>query len=119
MPRTDTASKVIRASPEHIYRTWIDADALLSWLPPAGMRATFDRFDLRSGGSYRMVLTYVDQPARAGKSNADTDIVEARIVELVPNRKLVQEVDFASDDPSFAGTMRIIWQLTPADGATL
>jgi uncharacterized protein YndB with AHSA1/START domain len=119
MPRTDTASRVIAASAEQIYGAWIDAEALTAWLPPDGMTATFDRFDLRSGGSYRMVLTYVDPSRGAGKATADTDIVEARVVELVPNNRMVQEVDFVSDDPAVAGTMRMTWQLTPVDGATL
>src|SRR4051794_35081763 len=119
MPRTDAASKVIAASAEKIYDAWCDADALIAWLPPAGMTATFDRFDLRTGGSYRMVLTYEDPTPGAGKSTADSDIVEARIVEVVPDQRLVQEVDFISDDPAFAGTMRMIWQATPVDGGTL
>lgn len=38
---------------------------------------------------------------------------------LVPGARIVQEVDFESDDPAFAGTMTMRWELTPTDGATL
>ena len=119
MPRTDTASKIIPASAEQIYNAWIDADELAAWLPPEGMTARFDRFDLREGGSYRLVLTYLDPSAGTGKATPDADIVEARVVELVANERLVQEVDFESDIPAFAGTMRMTWQLTPTAGGTL
>ena len=119
MPRTDTASRVIPSSAEQIYGAWIDAEALAAWLPPEGMTARFERFDLRQGGSYRMVLTYLDPSAGTGKATSDTDVVEARVIELVPNQRLVQEVDFDSDIPAFAGTMRMTWQLTPTTGGTL
>lgn len=65
-----------------------------------------------------MVLAYADPTRGAGKTTSVTDVVEARFVELVPNEKLVQEVDFVSDDPAFAGTMRMTWRLTPSEGTT-
>lgn len=118
MPRTDTASRVIAASPERVYAAFINAEALTAWLPPHGMTATFERFDLRPGGSYRLVLTYADSSLGTGKAAADTDIVEARVVDVVANARIIQEVDFVSDDPAFAGTMTMTWQVTPVDGAT-
>jgi len=63
MPRTDQASLVVDASPERVYAAFVDPDALTSWLPPHGMTARFERFDLRPGGSYRMVLTYWEMVA--------------------------------------------------------
>ncbi len=118
MPRTDTASRVIAASAERVYAAFIDAEALAAWLPPEGMTATFERFDLRPGGSYRLVLTYAASSLGTGKASFDSDIVEARFVEVVPDARVVQEVDFLSDDPAFAGTMIMTWQLTPVDEAT-
>lgn len=41
--RTDTASKVITASPQTIYQSFMDPKALISWLPPEGMnRSTLE-----------------------------------------------------------------------------
>ncbi|MGZ6639684.1 MAG: hypothetical protein ACXVII_43530 [Solirubrobacteraceae bacterium] len=74
MPRTDRASRVIAAPPE----------ALTAWLPPTGMTGTFERFDPRPGGSYRLVLTYADASPSRGKTTADTDTVESRFIDLVP-----------------------------------
>ena len=118
MPRTDTASRVIAASPERVYAAFIDPEALAAWLPPDGMTATFERFDLRRGGSYRLVLTYADASRGAGKAGADRDNVEAVFVDVVPRERVVQAVNFVSDDPAFAGTMIMTWQLTSVDGAT-
>jgi uncharacterized protein YndB with AHSA1/START domain len=118
MPRTDTASRVIAAAPEAVYAALVDPDALTAWLPPDGMSGRFERFDARPGGSYRLVLTYADAATARGKSTASSDIVEARFVELVPGVRLVQAVDFVSDDPVNAGTMTMTWELTAVDGGT-
>jgi uncharacterized protein YndB with AHSA1/START domain len=118
MVRTDTASRVIAAAPEAVYAALVDPDALTAWLPPDGMSGRFERFDARPGGSYRLVLTYADASNARGKSTANSDIVEARFVELVPGVRLVQAVDFVSDDPANAGTMTMTWELTPIDTGT-
>jgi uncharacterized protein YndB with AHSA1/START domain len=115
VPRTDSASRVITAAPEQVYAAFVDADALLAWLPPHGMSGRFERFDLRPGGSYRLVLTYADASSSPGKATADSDVVEARFLDLVPGTRVVQAVEFASDDPSFAGTMTMTWEVTPVD----
>ena len=109
---------MIAASPARVYAALVDPDALVAWLPPAGMSGRFERFDLRPGGSYRMVLTYADASSAAGKSSADTDVVEVRFVEIAPGERIVQAVDFVSDDPAFAGTMTMTWEVGPLDGGT-
>lgn len=116
MPRTDVASRVIAASPERVYAALVDPEVLAAWLPPDGMSARIDRFDLRPGGSYRMVLTYADASASKGNASADSDIVEARFIDIVPGVRVVQAVDFVSDDPAYAGTMTMSWEVTAADG---
>lgn len=118
MTRTDTASRVIAAPPDRVFAAFVDPEALTSWLPPQGMTARFERFDPRPGGSYRLVLTYADASHTPGKATADSDVVEARFVDVVPEVRVVQEVDFVSDDPAFAGTMTMTWQVTPVDGGT-
>jgi uncharacterized protein YndB with AHSA1/START domain len=118
MPRTDTASRVVAASPAQVYAALIDREALAAWLPPDGMTARFERFDPRPGGSYRLVLTYADASASPGKATADSDIVEARYVDILPGVRVVQAVDFVSDDPALAGTMTMTWEVTAADGGT-
>ncbi|WP_449281192.1 SRPBCC domain-containing protein [Leucobacter sp.] len=114
MPRTDTAVREIAAPPERVYAAFVEAEQLLAWLPPSGMRANLDRFDARPGGSYRMVLRYDDPVSSPGKSGDGSDVVEARFVELVPGERVVQEVDFISDDPAFRGTMRMTWSVAPS-----
>jgi len=107
---------VIAASPEVLYAAFVDPEALAAWLPPEGMSARIERFDLRPGGSYRIVLTYADVSASRGKTSAYSDVVEACFVDIVPGVRVVQAVDFVSDDPAYAGTMTMSWEVTAADG---
>src|SRR4051794_12608108 len=103
MGRTDSASRVIDASLERLYAALTDPEALAEWLPPNGMTGAFEWFDATPGGGYRMRLTY--RGAGTGKTTSDSDVVNARFVELQLPRRVVQEVQFVSDDPALAGTM--------------
>ena len=118
MPRTDSGSRVIAASPERVWAALVDPGALLAWLPPGEMTGSFERFEARPGGSYRMVLTYPDASGAPGKATADSDIVEARFVNIVPGERVVQAVDFVSDDPANAGTMTMTWEVTAVGDGT-
>jgi len=109
---------LIAAPPERVYSAFVDREALVAWLPPDGMSGRFERFDPRPGGSYRLVLTYADAFASPGKASTDSDVVEARFVDLVPGARVVQAVDFVSDDPAYAGTMTMTWEITAVDGGT-
>jgi uncharacterized protein YndB with AHSA1/START domain len=82
------------------------------------MTGRFERFDVRPGGSYRMVLTHPNASGARGKATADSDIVEVRFADIVPGERVVQEVDFVSDDPAYAGTMTMTWQVTAVDAGT-
>ena len=84
-------------------------------LPPSGMSARFDRFDARPRRSYRMVLTYVDASAGSGKTTADSDMVEARFIDIVSGVRVVQDSRFVADDPDLAGTMTMTWEVTAID----
>lgn len=116
--RVDQASRTIHASPAAVYRAFEDASAMESWLPPAGMTGHMETFDFREGGSYRLRLTYVDAGGGSGKSSADSDEVDVRFVRLVRDRRIEQEVTFDSEDPRFAGVMRMTWTFTPAGSGT-
>jgi uncharacterized protein YndB with AHSA1/START domain len=116
--RTDSASCVIHADRERVFAALVDPDALARWLPPRGMTGRFERFDPRPGGSYRLVLTYEGASPGSGKATPDSDIVEARFLELVPQERVVQAVDFLSEDPAFAGTMVMTWELSADDRGT-
>lgn len=83
------------------------------------MSGRIDEFDARAGGAYRMALTYRDENhPNAGKFSDDTDMVQGRFVELIPNEQIVQLVTFESDDPAFAGEMRMTWSLSAVAGGT-
>jgi uncharacterized protein YndB with AHSA1/START domain len=119
MSRTDTASRLIAASPDALYRAFVDPDALIAWLPPEGMTGRILDFEPREGGRYRIALTLEgeDHSAR-GKTSEDTDIVSGRFLTLDPGKRIVQSGEFESADPAFAGTMVMTWTFEPAPGST-
>ena len=118
MARTDVASRVMAAPPAQVFAALLDRDALMAWLPPGGTTARFERFEPRPGGSYRLVLTYAATSGAPGKSSPESDVVEARYVDIVPDHRVVQSVEFVSDDPAFAGTMTMTWKVTAVEGGT-
>lgn len=118
MGRTDRASLLIHVDPSEVFTALTSREALLAWLPPRGMHGRFERFDMRQGGSYRIELTYDDPSDTSGKTSTHSDVSEVRIVQLVPGKRIVQEVDFESDDPAFRGTMQMEWNLHGVDDGT-
>ena len=117
--RVDSASSVVHASPEKIYRAHLDPNALVSWLPPEGMTGRVEQFEPRVGGTYQIVLTYGQPSSSApGKTTENSDSVRGRFVELVPDRLIAQTVTFDSDDTAFAGEMKITWTFMPVPEGT-
>ncbi|MDR3533294.1 MAG: SRPBCC family protein [Rhodopila sp.] len=112
-------SRVIKAPRRTIYQAFLDPKALVSWLPPEGMKGHVYAFDAREGGAYRMSLTYVepDHSAR-GKTSEHADVVRGRFMELIPDQRIVQQIEFESKDPAFAGAMTITWTLADVPGGT-
>jgi uncharacterized protein YndB with AHSA1/START domain len=53
-----------------------------------------------------------------GKATDTSDIVEARFLDIVPNARVVQAIDFVSDDPALTGTMTMTWQIVPVGDKT-
>ncbi|MFF3977960.1 SRPBCC domain-containing protein [Streptomyces sp. NPDC001828] len=118
MSRTDRAGRVIAAPAMAVYAALLDRAALEAWLPPDGMRGRIERWEPRSGGGFRMVLTYLDPAQSPGKTSAATDVVDVEFAELVPGVRAVQRAVFEADDPAYAGTMTMTWELTASGGAT-
>lgn len=65
-----------------------------------------------------MVLSCDDPTSARGKASADSDIIEVRVIAMVPGKRIVVAVDFVSDDPGFAGTMTMTWAITAVEGGT-
>ncbi|NBE56248.1 SRPBCC family protein [Streptomyces boluensis] len=112
MTRTDRVSRLIAASPAAVYGALLDRAALEAWLPPDDMSGRIERWDPRPGGGFRMVLTYLDPTGSPGKTSEATDVVEVGFVDLVEPELVVQQAEFEADDPAYAGTMTMTWNLT-------
>ncbi|WP_454885410.1 SRPBCC domain-containing protein [Sphingomonas oryzagri] len=117
-PITHTASRTILAAPRAIFRVLLDGEAMANWRPPAGMTARIEHFDPRPDGRYRMVLIYPDDGTARGKSSAREDVVDGRFIDIFPDERLVEEVQFDSDDPRFQGPMTITTTLLPVRDGT-
>ena len=88
--------RVIRATPERIYRAFLDADAMAKWLPPNGFTGKVHHLDAKVGGTYEMSFTNFC----TGKSHT----FGGRYLELVPHERIRYTDRFA--DPSMPGEMQ-------------
>ena len=88
--------RVLRTTPERVYRAYLDADAMAKWLPPNGFTGKVLHIDARVGGSYRMTFTNFT----TGQSHS----FGGKYLELTPNERIVHTDRF--DDPNLPGEMR-------------
>ena len=117
--RTDQAVRVIQASPEVIYRAFLDPKAVPKWRPPKGMVCRIYAFNPEQGGNFRMSFGYVEENHEVqGKTSEHEDIFHGHFETLVPDRLIVESVEFESDDPAFGGTMTIKTSLVPLQEGT-
>jgi uncharacterized protein YndB with AHSA1/START domain len=120
MTRASTKiSRIIKAPRHAVYKACLDPDALAKWRVPDNMKAHVHVFEAREGGTYRMSLTYRDpKQSPGGKTSEDTDTFQGRFVELIPDEKIVEAIEFDSRDPGFAGEMKMTTRLADAEGGT-
>jgi uncharacterized protein YndB with AHSA1/START domain len=116
--RTTRNSALIPATPDRVRAAFTDPDALLAWLPPAEMTGRMHAFDAGLGGGYRMSLYYAPtEELHRGKSADREDVVEVRFVELSPQR-IVEAINFVTEDPAFLGEMTMTATFKAASGGT-
>jgi uncharacterized protein YndB with AHSA1/START domain len=88
--------RVLRAKPERVYRAFIDADAMVKWLPPNGFTGKVHNMEARVGGSYKMSFTNFT----TGSSHS----FGGKFLELVPDQRIRYTDRF--DDPNLPGEMQ-------------
>jgi uncharacterized protein YndB with AHSA1/START domain len=87
--------RVLKSTPEKVYKAFLDADALVKWMAPYGFTAKVHSLDPRVGGGFRMSFTNFG----TGHSHS----FGGNYLELVPNEKLRYTDKF--DDPNLPGEM--------------
>ena len=87
--------RVLRTTPERVYRAFLDGDAMSKWLPPNGFTGKVHHADVKVGGTFKMSFTNFT----SGKSHS----FGGKYLELVPNQKLRYSDRF--DDPNLPGEM--------------
>lgn len=101
MPSTIRLHRVLRATPERVYRAFLDPDAMVKWLPPNGFTGKVLHADARVGGSYKMAFTNF----ATGRSHS----FGGQYLELVPHQRIRYSDTF--DDPNLPGAMQATIQL--------
>lgn len=96
MPNTIQLHRVLRTKPERVYRAFLDADAMVKWLPPHGFTGKVHQLDAKVGGTYKMSFTNFT----TGHSHS----FGGEYLELVPNERIRHTDKF--DDPNLPGEMR-------------
>jgi len=95
MPNTVRFHRVLRTTPERVYRAFLDGDAMAKWLPPHGFTGKVHHLDAKVGGTYKMSFTNFT----SGKSHS----FGGKYLELVPNERIRHTDVF--DDPNLPGEM--------------
>ena len=108
---------VIHAPRDHVYRALTNAEDVATWMVPNGMTSHVHAFDAREGGTFRISLTY-DAPTNAGKTTAQTDTFHGQFVSLVDGERVVQAIEFETEDPGMRGEMRVTINLRTVEGGT-
>lgn len=108
MPNTVRFHRILRATPNRVYQAFIDAHALVKWLPPYGFTGTIHHLDAREEGGYRMSFTNF----ASGHAHSFT----AKFLELVPGVRLKYTDHF--DDPHLPGEMQVTVTLTKVSVGT-
>ena len=112
-------STTIKAPRHRIYQAFLDPLALAAWQVPDNMRSQVHNFDPRPGGQFRISLTYQNpEDAQLGKTAPATDTFHGRFVQLVPDEKIIEVIEFETHVPGFAGEMTLTVTLADADGGT-
>ncbi|HVZ08178.1 SRPBCC family protein [Rhodopila sp.] len=93
MPSTVRLHRVLRTSPEKVYRAFLEADALSKWLPPDGFAASVHHLEPKVGGTFKMSF----RNFTTGNSHA----FSGDYLELVPGERLRYTDRF--DDPALPG----------------
>lgn len=89
--------RVLRASPERVYRAFLEPDAMAKWLPPYGFTGQVHHVDAKVGGTYRMSFRNFG----TGSSHS----FGGEYLELVPFEKIRYADRF--DDPNLPGRMQV------------
>jgi len=87
--------RVLRATPERVYRGFLDADAMVKWLPPNGFTAKVHHMDAKVGGTFRMSFTNF--------STGQSHFFGGEYLELTPHERIRYTDKF--EDPNLAGEM--------------
>jgi uncharacterized protein YndB with AHSA1/START domain len=97
MPSTVQFNRVLRTTPERLYRAFIDPDAMVKWLPPNGFTAKVHHMDARVGGTYKMSFTNF--------SSGNSHSFGGEYLELAPHERIRWTDRF--DDPKLPGEMKV------------
>ena len=95
--------RVLRAPPERVYRAFLDADAMVKWLPPHGFTGKVHHLDAAVGGSFRMSFTNL--------ANGQSHAFGGEYLELVPGERIRHTDRF--DDPALPGTLQVTVTFKP------
>ncbi len=106
--RTVRLHRVLRTSPEKLYRAFLEPDAMAKWLPPHGFTCTVHHLDARVGGTFKRSFR------NFGSGNGHS--FGGEYVELVPNQ-LIRYTD-KFDDPGLPGTLQVTVSLKPVSCGT-
>ena len=106
--RTVRLHRVLRTTPEKLYRAFTEGEAMAKWLPPHGFTCTVHHLDARVGGTFRMSFR------NFGTGNGHS--FGGEYLELVSGRRIRYTDKF--EDPGLPGVLQVTVQLQPVSCGT-
>jgi uncharacterized protein YndB with AHSA1/START domain len=101
MPSTIRLHRVLRATPDRVYRAFLDPDALVKWMAPNGFTAKVHSLDAKVGGKYKMSFK--------NHTTGNSHSFGGEYLDLVPNERIKHTDVF--DSPHLPGTMHVTIEL--------
>ena len=94
---TVTLHRVLKSTPDKVYRAFLNAAAVAKWLPPYGFTCSVDHMDVKVGGTFKMSFENF--------SNGQSHSFGGQYLELVPGKLIRYNDKF--DDANRPGEMLV------------
>lgn len=115
--RIDSASRIIMASARTLFRTFHDPETFKYWRTPDGTMGGLTVLQPQIGGAWCLTILHPDR-AEIGGVPSGIETITGRFIDMLPDAQVVEEINYVSEDPAYAGVMTLTTSLEPMKDGT-